>query len=254
MMRNKTLLAASTALFLAFETLLGIRFQIGDHGALLRFASVVVACLFCALFFEKSWAYLLTQLALLLTVCADWFLVLPSPPDQLPGMLFFSVAQLAYAARLYLSEEDPKLKKGHIPARAILSGVALLATALVLGKGTDAVALVSLFYYANLILNLVFSCTQFTKHPLIAVGFILFICCDTLVGLAFLDGYFAIAADSLLYRIIHPGFDLAWAFYLPSQMLLAVSLLPMRWKSITAPAPRDPHDRRLRPSPERSIP
>ena len=59
----------------------------------------------------------------------------------------------------------------------------------------------------------------------------LFLLCDTVIGLSFLDGYLAVDKTSLIYRIIHPGFDLAWAFYLPSQMLLSISLLPKRWKA-----------------------
>lgn len=62
-----------------------------------------------------------------------------------------------------------------------------------------------------------------------AVGLTLFLLCDTLVAFAFLDSYLTVAEGSLIDRINHPGFDPAWAFYLPSQMLLAVSLLPKRW-------------------------
>jgi hypothetical protein len=59
------------------------------------------------------------------------------------------------------------------------------------------------------------------------------------VGFAFLDGYLTVEKGSLIDRINHPGFDLAWAFYLPSQMLLAVSLLPRRWSRATTPNPRN---------------
>ena len=235
MIKNKTALAVSTALFLTVETLLGIRFQVNaDYGAPLRYTTVILACLFCILFARRSCEYLLTQLALIMTVCADCFLVLPSQPLQLPGMLFFVPVQLAYAARLYLVEKAPNLRKWQIIARVLLSGVALIATVLVLGKSTDAVALLSLLYYTNLILNVVFACGQFRKQRVLALGLILFLCCDTVVGLSFLDGYFTVTQPSLLDRIIHPGFDLVWAFYLPSQMLLAVSLLPAQWRVLAA--------------------
>lgn len=229
MVRSKPVLAGATALFLATETLLGVAFQTGSgYGRPLRFATVVLACLFCVLFAERSREYLLTQAALLLTVCADWFLVLPPSPNQLPGMVFFATAQLAYAARLYLSERSPTRRRGQIISRVCLSVIAMAAAAFVLGKDTDAVALISLFYYVNLILNLVFAWTQIPKQAVMAVGLTLFLLCDTLVGFAFLDRYLTVAEGSLIDRINHPGFDLAWAFYLPSQMLLAVSLLPKR--------------------------
>ncbi len=229
MVKSKPLLAGATVLFLIAETLLGIRFQTGgEDGRLLRFITVALACLFCVLFAERSWEYLLTQAALLLTVCADWFLVLPPSPKQLPGMMFFSAAQLLYAARLYRSEANSNRRRGQVISRVCLSALGMTATVLVLGKSTDAVALISLFYYANLILNVVFAWMQTPRQPLLAAGFTLFLLCDTLVGFAFLDGYVTVEEGSLIHRINHQGFDLAWAFYLPSQMLLALSLLPAR--------------------------
>jgi len=253
MARFKPLAAGATALFLIAETLLGIRFQTGgEYGRLLRFFTVALACLFCVFLAERSWEYLLTQAALLLTVCADCFLVLPPSPNQLPGMLFFSAAQLVYAVRLYRSETSPTRRRGQVISRVCLSALGITATALVLGQSTDAVALVSLFYYGNLILNVVFAWMQTPRQLLLAAGFTLFLLCDTLVGFAFLDGYLTVEEGSLIHRINHPGFDLAWAFYLPSQMLLAVSLLPARWrKNRTATSPSasvtDPS------APERSI-
>ena len=231
MLRSKKALAVSLTLFFAVETILGILFQTGfGNGAHLRYATVVVACLFCALFAETSWDYLLTQLALILTVGADWFLVLPSTPNQLPGMIFFSAAQLSYAARLCLGEKNSNRLRIHLWLRAALSLLALAATVAVLGDGTDAVALISVFYYANLALNILFAWSQSPRELIMALGLTLFLCCDTLIGLAFLDGYLPVSETSVIYRVIysltHPGFDLAWAFYLPSQMLLAVSLLP----------------------------
>ena len=231
MMRNRPTLAVLIGIFLGVETMLGILFQTGfGNGAHLRYATVVLACLFCILFAEKTWDYLLTQLALIATVCADFFLVLPSTPNQLPGMLCFSVAQLSYAACLAYSERRPRYLRIQLWSRGILSVAVLVITLAVLGRGADAVALISMFYYVNLILNLVFAWTQLPHRILMAVGLTLFLCCDTVIGLAFLDGYLPVDKTSLIYRIIYPGFDLAWAFYLPSQMLLATSLLSKQSK------------------------
>ena len=238
MVKNRPVLAVSVGIFLAVETVLGILFQTG-HGnsAHLRYATVVLACLFCVFLAERTWDYLLLQLALVGTVCADFFLVLPAAPNQLPGMLCFSVTQLSYAALLARAESRPRCFRLQMWLRGIASVVAPVATLAVLGKGADAVAIVSVFYYAHLILNLIFAWTQLPHRALMAVGLTLFLCCDTVIGLAFLDGYLAVDKTSLIYRLIHPGFDLAWAFYLPSQMLLAISLLPKRWKA-GGPSPR----------------
>ena len=100
------------------------------------------------------------------------------------------------------------------------------------GDKTDMLSIVSIFYYANLITNIVFSFLNFKKLPIIAIGLVLFLCCDTLIGLDILvHSYFQVRTRTLLDMILYPGFDLAWAFYIPSQALLAISLLPDRLKN-----------------------
>ena len=50
------------------------------------------------------------------------------------------------------------------------------------------------------------------------------------MGFSVLGEYVSLSPDALLYRLVNPGFNLIWAFYLPSQVLLALSLLPERLK------------------------
>ena len=226
--------AIATALFVVAEITLGVLLQTlpGTAAMWCAFASVVLACLFCILSAERSVAYLCTQLALVCTVCADRFLVLERPPIQRPAMIFFSMAQLLYFARLYDADGSPRRRRVHLVLRLTLSVVALAATCLVLRESADAVALLSVFYYAQLALNVVFAFLQGREHRLMAISLLLFIGCDTLIGLAFLGNYVTISPDSPIYALIHPGFDLAWALYVPSQTLMAISLLPRRWRRL----------------------
>ena len=228
---NKSL-SAALCIFAVIETVLGVLLQTlgGRAVPITCFASVVLACLFCTLFAEKTADYLLTQLALVCTVSADFFLLITPERQQLPAMLFFSVTQLAYFLRIWRGDENGTRKKWHLAVRAAASILAVALTFAVLGEKTDAVAAVSMFYYANLLTNIVFAFACFEKPGILAVGLVLFALCDALIGMAFLDGYLPIAADSVIYKIIHPGFDLAWAFYLPAQALLAASLAPRRFK------------------------
>lgn len=228
MKRTNVLLCAAAGVFVAAEITLGILLQV-QHGravTVCSYASVILACLFFLLFASRSVAYFSTQLGLFCTVGADFFLVWLPERQQLPAMLFFSVAQLAYFARLYAADTNAKRRRLHILLRLALSVLILPVTALVLREDTDAVALVSMFYYVNLIVNIVFAFWQIERPPLFAVGLLLFLCCDTLIGLAYLDAYFPLSTDSLIWRITHLGFDPAWAFYVPSQSLIALSLLP----------------------------
>lgn len=232
MIRNKPLLILSTAIFCTVEAVLGVWLQLasGRTVAVVCFSSIVLACLFCGVFFAKKASYLLTQLALLFTLCADYFLVLIPQRQQLVGMLLFSVAQLLYFLRLLLDDPNRTRRRVHLITRCALTAIVLLVTVMVLKKATDALALVSMFYYTNLVVNLIFAFAQFRRQGLMAIGFVLFLLCDTVIGLAFIDPYFTIPEGSIIHFLLHPGFDPAWACYLPSQVLLSISLLPERLK------------------------
>lgn len=230
LVRNKTALCIFSAVFLAVEIVLGVLLQIssGREAVAYSYTAVVLACLFVVLFLERSRSYLFTQIALFFTVCADYFLVWSEAEKKLPAMLFFSMVQIAYFLRICYEDENQKRKKAHLLLRGSVSGFALLLTWGVLGDGADALAFVSMFYYANLLMNLVFSAIQFRTQWILAIGFFLFLLCDTVIGLSALNDYLPMVEDSWLYTLLHPDFNLAWVFYLPSQTCLALSLLPKR--------------------------
>ncbi len=233
-MLNKKILSLSVVLFLAIELILGIlmfRPNLGDASRALRFGSVLLACAFCALFFERSWDYVLTQIAFVLAICADGFLVLPSPPIQLPGVFLFTASYLTYAALLYISEPRPAYRKLHLVLRIAIPCAALVATVLVLGEGCDTLALASVFCFANLGLNVIFAAHQFRRQAVLAVGFLLLFISDMILGLSFITPYIPMSTRSVPYRMVHSGFDFIWAFYLPAQVLLAFSLFAKRWNA-----------------------
>lgn len=225
MRRNKKLLATAVLLFLCVAYALAVLLQITEEPAVsyYSFGLVVLCCLFCALLAEKSAVYGLTQLALFTTVCADYFLVYVDNVRPLPAMLFFSVTQLCYFGRLYLTDPCPKRRRVQLFLRAGLSLFALLLTVLILGGDTDALALVSMFYYANLILNVIFAFVG-RRDTLLAIGLLLFLLCDTCVGLGNLYAYLPVN-EAALNRVLYGYCNLAWVFYSPSQVLLSLSLL-----------------------------
>lgn len=230
MIKSKKILTVLSSVFLIIEALLGVLLQTsqGSIPINLRYTAVVFACLFCIVFAEKTVSFLFTQIALVGTVAADYFLVYIMEMQQLPAMIIFSLVQIAYFMRLYFEDGNKSRRMLHLIIRVALSLLVLVVTVTVLGKSCDAVALSSMFYYTNLVLNAVFSFASFKRNYLLAIGFLLFILCDTVIGFAFIEDYLPISQDSVIYKIISPGFDLSWAFYLPSQALLSISLLPER--------------------------
>lgn len=158
-------------------------------------------------------------LGLLCTLLADWFLVVCSPIEQLWGMICFLGAQTAYALRLH----------GQKPSRLLLilrGGVTVLAVVIavaVLGEKTDALALVSICYYANLIVNIVAAWANWKQNRLFAPALVLFLLCDTVIGLQMAAGvYLPIEAGTWLHEILFMDFHLSWFFYLPSQVMIAL--------------------------------
>lgn len=232
MIKSKKLIFGLSVCFLMLEAALGILLQTAQSeiGINLRYTAVIIAALFCALFCESSHSFIFTQIALIFTVGADYFLVYLPEIEQLPAMILFSVTQIAYFLRLYFEDDDKTRRRVHVILRASLSAVVLVITAAVLGGKCDGIAMFSMFYYTNLILNAVFAFISFKKNPIFAVGLLLFILCDTVIGFSLIDAYLPISENASIYKIIYPGFDLAWAFYLPSQALLSISLLPERLK------------------------
>ena len=124
MIKNKKALIAAIMPFALAEIFLGVLLQIvsGRATEIIEYSAIILACLFCLLFAERSLSYIFTQAALIFTVFADYFLVYSEEIQQLPAMLFFSATQICYFLRLYFEDGDEKRKKMayHLPNLAIL--------------------------------------------------------------------------------------------------------------------------------------
>lgn len=181
------------------------------------YSSIVLCFLFSGLHLHRNRALITAGLAC--TVGADYCLVVCLPRQQLWGMLFFLCAQTMYALYLHRQHRGRWLL---ILRLALTAGAVAVAVA-VLGTKTDLLALVSVCYYANLICNLVTAVAAGRKDALLAAGFALFLLCDTVIGLQEMSrGYLALDPDTLLYRVLFMAFPLAWFFYLPSQVCIAL--------------------------------
>ena len=154
------------------------------------------------------------------TAVADFFLVVCSPMQQLPGMIAFLGTQSFYAILLHRQNKKRKL----LYLRLGLSVLGALLPILVLGSKADALAVVSVLYYVNLIFNIILAFLQFKPYRLFAIGLVFFLLCDTVIGLQVMSGgYLPIPEGSLLDQILSVPFNLAWLFYLPSQVLISLS-------------------------------
>ncbi len=250
-------------IFLAVEAALAVLLQLTD-GALcsaLSFSAVVLAALFAATYMQGSSEYITTQIALAFTVVADLFLVvLPQTyATRVVAMCFFFAVQLCYSIRILYTTPNERHRKGQVSARNIISVAAALLTVLVLGSAADALSIISVVYYANLVLNVIlaaialrrpvepppsagsistdgneaapdsptvleFSSASYKRRLLVLVGLTLFLLCDFFVGMECIDEYISLSEGSFFYYLSNPPINLAWVFYVPSQAILALSL------------------------------
>ena len=118
------------------------------------------------------------------------------------------------------------MRKIHLVVRLSLTVVLVAVSFIVLGDSIDALAVVSLIYYANLLTSMIFAPREKRGGKLLCVGLVLFALCDINVGLSVLhDLYGGFAEGSFLYWLTHSGVDLAWIFYIPSQTIIPLTLL-----------------------------
>lgn len=181
----------------------------------------IFCCFAYSLINAKSGDRFIT-LALSFTLIADYFLVICTEQQRLWGMVFFLGAQTVYAIRL--QRRCPH--RGFLIFRIALIILAEIITVAILKDKTDLLAIISLCYYANLIVSIFEGFSQMTVSKLFPFGMLLFLLCDTVIGLQIATGgYLSVSTDSLLLEILYPAFNLAWLFYLPSQVLLSLCTL-----------------------------
>ena len=230
MIKNKRTKIALLVIFLIIETALFFAVQItsGEENDIYMMSVVILACLFMLTSFEKTKQYLFMQIGLLCTVLADVFLVIMDPEIEIPAMIFFSVTQICYFLRLYFDEENEKRRKAHLILRLSISVLSLIVPFIILGSQTDFLSIISVFYYANLILNVIMAFTNYKKCLIFAIGLTLFLCCDTLVGLnAMLSMYLNSDISREMYKLLFENGNLPWIFYTPSQALIAISIIKL---------------------------
>lgn len=228
MEKSKTSLRTPAISFVASELVLGVFIQLlgGDIKRVLCFLSIVISFVFSLIILDKSTKSVTTSVALFFTLISDALLVLVTPPVRTVAMLSFSMVQICYFLRLYLNTTSVKQRRIHLIVRCIAILVLIFACVVVLGGSCDLLSIISVFYFANLLTNLMFAFAERGESPLFPIGLLLFALCDIFVGFSVMSQlYFEFTEGTFLYYIANPEIDLAWLFYVPSQTLIPLSLI-----------------------------
>lgn len=233
LIKHKKYLIAAVIGFAALEMLF-VYFMYNVAFSLFSYICVISSCLFCSLLSDGSRSWLFTQLGLIGTVGADFFLVFIPDQQRTAGMVFFCGTQIFYFLRVYSEDENETRKRVNLILRSVASVAMLIITPLVLGSRVDAVSMLSMFYYANLTCNVLFAFMNFRSSRIFALALLSFILSDTLLGFQFLSDYFLIPRGSFIYYAIFFGKRICYPSYILSQILMPISMASRKMKTLQA--------------------
>lgn len=182
----------------------------GSQTIFIKYAGILLCLLFSLLCASRG-GDRLVPIALALTACADWFLLVRNDYYAL-GVALFLCVQTVYFLRLRRAGTG----SGYFLRSGLALGAGLAVYAVHMASPLN---LLAALYFSQLLSNTVLAWTRRGKRwRRFALGLTLFVGCDACVGL-----FNALPAASPLYPAASVGM---WLFYLPSQVLIALSALP----------------------------
>lgn len=184
---------------------------------------VVISCfLFSLVYFiiKRNSNTLIFVIAFLFTILADTNLLILDDNYEL-GVLAFIIVQFAYFWYI-LKNMYTKDNYGYLIAIRLITIVIGVIASLIVQTDKLLVCLV-IIYISNLVINLIISIIPRKRNLLFSLGLFLFLLCDICVGCYNIGDIIDISNTSLFYKIANLPFNIAWLFYHPSQVFLAIS-------------------------------
>lgn len=184
--------------------------------------TAIVLCLATLLILPIRKAdWLVVTIALGFTLIADTFLVLLEG-YQIIATTAFCVTQSLYAVRLRYAGQNrvPRIHQMRIILFVLLEVVAFL----VLRESFNALVFITMLYLSLLVGNIIHAVSFRKEQWIFSVALVLFLLCDVVVGLSVSGEYLNIIPESLVGKILDLPINLAWLFYLPSQVLIVLSV------------------------------
>ncbi len=195
----------------------------------LEYAGILMCLGFSFIIYDNFIDTWTVRIALCFTAIADSFLLL-MVGHELIGVVVFSIVQLIYGIRLILMDNRKLNINESINLRVFIIIVFQFINLIIL-KNYDILTLITFFYLANLVTNILIAFFHFHTNGVFAIGLLLFLCCDIFVGLNNSQGYLDISSDSIIDKLLNLPIDLMWFFYFPSQVLITLSILANKYDS-----------------------
>ncbi|MGI6012552.1 MAG: hypothetical protein ACOX8H_13860 [Ruminococcus sp.] len=211
--RIRLFIIAESILYILFLTL---DLMGGFTTTWLKYAGILL-CVCIGFSLASTWSGYLTAWALLLTAAADLFLLVLNR-HYTTGLFIFCLVQLLYCLKLSLPEK--KCPPWELGLRIGLPSALIFL--LWLFHQQSLLNALAAFYFCNLVFN-AFKSFRCSGRGLFTTGLFLFIGCDICVGLFNLDIH-------ILWLKAFVSIAM-WAFYLPSQVLITLSIFSKKERS-----------------------
>ncbi|MFA6889972.1 MAG: lysoplasmalogenase family protein [Bacilli bacterium] len=211
--------------FIGIEMVLYILFLWVTSGivtSLLQYLSIMIVFLWVVVIPIKGTDQRFVQVALFLTLIADYFLVIQGSNKEV-ALIFFNFVQIMYALRLYYHNSIHRWWR--LGIRLGLMVLSLVIAMNMVMSQFDLLLGLTMVYFVNMVVNMMEAIFTDQKNWLFGCGLLLFIGCDIVVGLWNSQGYIIISQGSFFDWLIHIPINLAWVFYLPSQVFIALSVI-----------------------------
>lgn len=197
-------------IFILIELILYLIIHVFASEYLISLRYITIILCFIVLWFERnSYDNRLLKISFLITLVADLFLFVIDNYYEV-GVTIFIFAQLIYGYRLL--DNNKKYTKIFLSIYVLSVIMAEVIIKIILLDEFNYLTFVTVIYFVLLVNNIFNSIVFIKTNYIFAIGLILFGLCDIFVGLSNLDIYYNYAID------------FAWIFYIPSQVLIALSV------------------------------
>ncbi|BBF43190.1 hypothetical protein lbkm_1877 [Lachnospiraceae bacterium KM106-2] len=146
------------------------------------------------------------------TLLADYCLLLHD--YETIGVLCFIMVQSIYLYRFYTGKAF-----GIELCKNILAAIGVICLFYFVRIPIDFLLVITVVYFLSLVHNVVIA---IRKSRILGMGMVLFLLCDLNVGLYNIRSY--VETSGLINELVTMSSHLMWAFYLPSQVLISLSM------------------------------
>ncbi len=210
-------ITAEASIYIAFNVIAALG---GPDPIYLKYASVLLCLLMClAQIYFCGTDAVIVSCAMAATAVSDLFILVLGRHYEI-GLVTFIIAQSCYLIRMYRG----RLKKIYITLIVRAAAAYALIAVLVLTVSHEFLVIECCIYIVMLAVNIADAfilCRRGYKSVLFAVGLSLFLCCDVCVGLFNFGSVLGIALPA---QLISFATFAMWAFYLPSQVAITLSI------------------------------